>query len=82
MTQHAKRYGTLEHVKERKRILEKMIAEMPENHIQRTFICRKCFKSFTREKVQFTRLPQDGQYDPEGGICVSCARKENNSGWT
>ena len=77
MTQHAKRYGTLEHVRERKRILEKMIAEMPENHVQTTFICRKCLNVFTYEDTQPIAIAQLGKFVYANGICAECARRES-----
>ena len=77
MTQHAKRYGTLEHVRERKRILEKMIAEMPENHIQRTFICVKCLNVFGYKDMRPIVIAKDRKFDYANGICKECDRKES-----
>lgn len=74
MTQHPKRYGTLEHVKEQKQILEKMIAEMPENQTGSTSICRICLKVFALEKLRANALLK-GDY--ANGICSECARKES-----
>ena len=75
MTQHPKRYGTLEHVRERKRILEKMIAEMPENQIGATFICRKCLKVVARENLRAVPYHLDGRFDYANSICAECAKK-------
>lgn len=74
MTRESKRYGTLEHVRERKRILEKMIAEMPENQMGATFICRKCLKVVAREDKSSIPL-----LSKANGICAECYKKE--FGW-
>ena len=75
MTQHLKRYGTLEHVKQQKRILERMIAEMPENQIERMLTCGKCSRTFVYDNARAIQL--DGRIDYANGICPECAEKES-----